>query len=409
MSRPTAEAFHLEVEDLSPEDTVAALIDHAAALKVSDLFFCANEEAVTVSARHLGMLRPISQLSSEQGRHCVAHIKAMAGMDVAEKRRPADGRWLHDRPDGGSLDLRISTVPTLHGEDLTLRLLDRASQFLKLENLGLHCRDFNQLAALLNNPSGLLLVAGPTGSGKTTTLYACLNHLNNGERKIHTIEDPIEYAIEGIRQSQVNSRIDLGFPELLRSVLRQAPDVIMIGEVRDPETAEIAVRAANSGHLVLATLHAPVAAGVIPSMLNLGVHPHFLASSLLGAIAQRLVRTLCPHCKLDFDLTDSPHTFDDVKRFLEPGEGYRLYGPRGCPECRQLGFAGRTGVFEMLVVTPAIRELIMEKQSLQMIRQKAGAEGLIEFRQSAMLKVARGETCVEEVFRAIPAEYLSQS
>src|SRR5207237_1310142 len=192
------------------------------------------------------------------------------------------------------------------------------------------------------------------GAGKTTTLYACLNYLNNGQRKINTIEDPIEYALAGVRQSQVNPRLEVDFPELLRSVLRQAPDVIMVGEVRDPVTAETAVRAANSGHLVLATLHAPVAAGAIQSMLSLGVHPHFLSSSLRGVIAQRLIRTLCPKCKTSFDLTDSVHTFDEVRPWLEPGQGQVLYGPVGCAACRMNGYAGRTGVFELLTVTRPI-------------------------------------------------------
>jgi type II secretory ATPase GspE/PulE/Tfp pilus assembly ATPase PilB-like protein len=408
---PTAaeQEFRLNLEDRPPDNVVALVINHAAALKVSDLFFCSNAEEVTISARHLGIQRYVASLPPDLGRHCIAHLKALAGMDVVEKRRPGDGRWMLRRPGSSPLDLRISTVPTLYGEDMTIRLLDRDAQLLSLEKLGLPRRDYNQLLALLHNPSGLLLVAGPTGSGKTTTLYACLSYLNNGERKIHTIEDPIEYTIDGIRQSQINPRIDVGFAELLRSVLRQAPDIIMIGEIRDPETADIAVRAANSGHLVLSTVHAPVAAGVIPSILNLGVHPHFLANCLLGAMAQRLVRTLCPQCKLVFDISDSPHSFDEVKHLLEPGQGDRLYGPKGCPQCRMLGFGGRTGIFEMLTVTPAIRQLIVERQPMQVIRQKACEEGLVEFRQSAMVKVARGETCVEEVFRTIPSEYLSDS
>jgi type II secretory ATPase GspE/PulE/Tfp pilus assembly ATPase PilB-like protein len=401
--------FLFVLEGLAPENAVGALLNHAADLKVSDLFFCSNADGVSVSARHLGLQRQVGQLPLEQGRQAVAHVKALAGMDVAERRRPADGRWLLRRPGSSPLDLRISTVPTLYGEDLTIRLLDRDSQLLSLEKLGLSRRDYNQLLAVLNNPSGLFLVAGPTGSGKTTTLYACLCYLNNGERKIHTIEDPIEYSIEGIRQSQINPRIDVGYPELLRSVLRQAPDVIMIGEIRDPETADIAVRAANSGHLVLSTVHAPGAAGVIPSLLNLGVHPHFLANSLLGALAQRLVRTLCPHCKLVFDISDAPNSFEEVKRLLEPGQGDRLYGPKGCERCGSLGFAGRTGVFEMMSVTPPIRQMIMERQPVQSIRRKACEEGLTEFRHSAMVKVARGETCIEEVFRAIPTEYLSEA
>src|SRR5271166_3700396 len=292
----------IDVSRFDPETAVEMLLEHAASIGVSDLFLCGNEANVGVLVRHLGVVRPISTLGPDLGRRCMAHIKALAGMDVAEKRRPLDGRWIHERASGHTLDLRINTIPTMYGEDFTLRLLDRHSRLLSLDQLGLLQRDYNTLLALLNNPSGLLLVTGPTGAGKTTTLYACLSFLNNGQRKLNTIEDPIEYAIEGIRQSQVNPRIDVDFADLLRSVLRQSPDVIMIGEIRDMPTAETAVRAANSGHLVLSTLHAPVAAGAIPSLLNLGVHPHFLASSLLGVVAQRLIRTLCPVCKMSFDV-----------------------------------------------------------------------------------------------------------
>jgi type II secretory ATPase GspE/PulE/Tfp pilus assembly ATPase PilB-like protein len=398
--------MHLTVNDLPPEDAVDTLIEHAARLMVSDLFFTTNENHVTVSGRHLGLLRLFTVMPSDLGRRCMAHIKAMAGMNVAEHRRPLDGRWIYQPEDGPKVDLRINTIPTLYGEDFTLRLLVRESRLLALDELGLLRRDYNNLFGLLNSPSGLLLVTGPTGSGKTTTLYACLGYLNNGVRKINTIEDPIEYAIDGIRQSQINLRLKVDFPDLLRSVLRQAPDVIMVGEIRDPVTAETAVRAANSGHLVLATLHAPVAAGAIQSMISHSVNPHFLSSSLRGVIAQRLVRTLCPACKVGIDLSMAPHTFDEVKHWLEPGEGYRLYAAKGCPQCYMTGYTGRTGVFELLTVSPDIRKLIFEKVPTQVIRQKAIAEGMIEFKQSALLKVARGQTSAEEVLRVVPTEYL---
>jgi type II secretory ATPase GspE/PulE/Tfp pilus assembly ATPase PilB-like protein len=391
-----------------PEAIVQELIEYAARLGVSDLFFVTNENHVAVLVRHLGVLRPITQLHPDTGKRCMAHIKAGAGLDIAEKRRPLDGRWIMERDGQPTLDLRIGTLPTLYGEDFTLRLLDRSTRLVQLDNLGLHRRDFNQMLSMLNSSSGLILVTGPTGSGKTTTLYACLHQLNNGQRKLNTIEDPVEYAVEGIRQSQVNTRIDVGFAELLRSVLRQAPDVIMIGEIRDPETAETAVRAANSGHLVLATLHAPIAAAAVPAMLNLGVHPHFLASSLLGVISQRLVRTLCQHCKTSFDIADAPETFDEIRSYLAPGEGEKLYGPSsGCAKCNHLGFAGRSGVFEVMVMTPALRRLIVERVPTQTLRAKAIEEGLVEFRKSALLKVAQGQTSIEELFRAIPTEYLS--
>jgi type II secretory ATPase GspE/PulE/Tfp pilus assembly ATPase PilB-like protein len=268
-------------------------------------------------------------------------------------------------------------------------------------------REYNLLLNMLTSPTGLMLVTGPTGSGKTTTLYACLNHLNNGERKINTIEDPVEYAFGGMRQSQVNPKIDLGFADLLRSVLRQAPDIIMVGEIRDPETAATAVLAANSGHLVLATLHAPSTVGAVQSLLNLGVHSHFLASSLLGVLTQRLIRTLCMKCRQSFDLGDAPQTFEEIRPHLGPGEGYLMYGPRGCPECHKMGYAGRTGVFEVLQVGPGLRKMILERSPGPVLRQKALEEGLVECRLAAMLKVARGETSIEEVFRVIPTEYLT--
>jgi type II secretory ATPase GspE/PulE/Tfp pilus assembly ATPase PilB-like protein len=398
--------LHLDVNHLPPEVAVREMVEYAVELMASDLFFCTNEAHVSVSVRHLGLLRLMSVLPMDLGRRCMSHLKAVAGMDVAERRRPLDGRWLYTRDSGAIVDLRINTIPTLYGEDFTLRLLERESRLLKLDQLGLLRHDYNRLLSLLQSPSGLILVTGPTGSGKTTTLYACLSYLNSGERKINTIEDPIEYAMPGIRQSQVNPKLEVDFPELLRNVLRQAPDVIMIGEIRDPVTAETAVRAANSGHLVLATLHAPVAAGAVQSMLSLGVHPHFLASSLLGCLAQRLLRTLCPKCKVSYELSESLDTFDEVKKWLEPEQGKVLYGPGACEHCHGTGYTQRTGVFEVLMVSKAIRKLILARQPIQTIRHKAIEEGTIEFRQVALLKVAQGETTVEEVFRAVPTEYL---
>jgi type II secretory ATPase GspE/PulE/Tfp pilus assembly ATPase PilB-like protein len=397
--------LRLDVNTLPVEEAVPRLIDHAAGLMASDLFFFTNDNHVAVSIRHLGVQRLISILPLDFGRRCMAHLKAVAGMDVAERRRPLDGRRIYQRASGPQLDLRISTIPTLYGEDFTLRLLERDSRLLELEQLGLLRHDHNRLLGMLQSPSGLILVTGPTGAGKTTTLYATLNYLNTGERKVNTIEDPIEYALTGIRQSQVHPKIDVDFPDLLRAVLRQAPDIIMIGEIRDSITAEVAVRAANSGHLVLATLHAPVAAGAVQSMLSLGVHPHFLASCLLGCIAQRLLRTLCPVCRISYEMADTG-TFEEVQKWLGPDEGKTLYGSGGCAVCHGTGYSARTGVFEVLVVSKAIRKLIMAKESLQAIRAKSLEEGTIEFRQAALLKVAKGETTVEEVFRVVPTEYL---
>jgi type II secretory ATPase GspE/PulE/Tfp pilus assembly ATPase PilB-like protein len=394
-----------DVARQEPDKLVPFLVDYAAKLRVSDLFFNANEDGVEVAARHLGLLRHLAVLPAELGRRCVLFIKTMADMNISERRRPMDGRWLFNRQTGHRLDLRINTIPTLYGEDLTLRILDSEHRLLGIDQLGLDRTLYNNLLRVLNSPSGLMLVTGPTETGKSTTLYACLNHLNNGERKINTIEDPIEYSIRNLRQSQVNSKIGLGFDELLRSVLRQAPNVIMIGEIRDPETAMTAVLAANSGHLVLSTLHAPVSTGAVESLLRLGVHPHLLSNSLLGVIAQRLLRTLCPKCKVQFRVP-GPNLFSEVSRWLEPGQGDYLCGPRGCPECHMTGYSGRTGVFEMLRISPVLRGMIDERAPSSAIRKKAVEEGMLVFRHSALLKVAQGETSIEEVVRVLPAEYL---
>lgn len=400
------DTLRIHVGMMSPAEAVQALLEHACVHGVSDIYLTSDDNHLSVWGRHLGVVKQLSLMTADSGRRCIAHVKGQAGMDIAEKRRPIDGRMLFRRADESTIDVRVSTLPTLHGEDMTLRLLDRQTRALALDQLGLLPHDYNCLLQWLNSPNGLILVTGPTGAGKTTTLYACLRYLNNGTRKINTIEDPVEYSVPGLRQSQVNAAIDLGFPELLRGVLRQAPDVIMVGEVRDAATAETAVRAANSGHLVLATLHAPIAAGAIQSMLSLGVHPHFLAGSLLGVVAQRLVRTLCEACCIGFDVSESPQTFDEVRKWMEPGEGEQLYHPRGCPDCHYTGFVDRTGVFEMLTVSKSIRKLIVDREPVQMVRRRAIEEGMIEFRLSALLKLARGVTSFQEVFRAIPSEYL---
>jgi len=412
---PTTEPLHpsaelIQVNQSSPELAAEQILAHSARISASDIFFGCNEQHVMVQIRHHGIVRPLTVLGSEHGRKVITLFKTRALLDLAEKRRPQEGRWLyqHAGPDGAdsSFDLRISVIPTACGEDLAIRLLNRASKLFSLDNLGLARQQKNALTSVLDSPGGLVLFTGPTGSGKTATMYTCLQRLNTGKRKINTIEDPIEFVIEGVRQSQVNPGIELGFTELLRSVLRQSPDVIMIGEIRDPDTAAIAIRAANSGHLVLATIHATAAAGAIQSLRALGVHSHFLATALRAIVAQRLVRTLCPACKVSIDLSDAPHTFDDVAHLLAPGEGKLLWAPRGCNACLMTGYAARTGVFEILQVSREIRHLISEGRPVRDIRAQAAQEKALEFRHAALLKVAQGETSTEEVFRAIPTEHL---
>lgn len=395
----------IDTHRMQPERAVDALIDHAVELGASDIFFVSNEQHLAAQVRHLGIVRTISIVPHEQGRRVLSHIKANSGMDLSEKRRPADGRWIFSRGDT-TVDLRINIVPTMYGEDFAIRLFTRGAHSFDLEKLGMEPQQLSQYQQMVSSPGGLVLITGPTGSGKTATLYATLRKLNDGKRKINTIEDPVEYAMDGVRQSQVNAAIDLHFGELLRGVLRQSPDVIMLGEIRDEETARTAVHAANSGILVFSTLHAPSAAGAVQSMRSLGVHSHFLATSLRGVVAQRLVRTLCPACKTGFDISDAPATFDEVRKWLAADEGRKLFAARGCGECHQSGYASRTGVFEMLPINRQLRDLISEGAPARAIREKSAEQDVLPFRPAAMLKVARGQTSTEEVFRVIPVEQM---
>ena len=287
----------LDLSHVTPEKGVQRLIERALELRASDLFLVTNEQHVAVQVRLRGSVEQLCILDKDQGRRYIAHIRHTAGMDVSDFRKPHDGRWIYDTEKRGDadVDLRINVVPTLHGEDMAIRLLDREANLMPLDRLGMTARQLDVYRGMLEQPGGMILLTGPTGSGKTVTLYASLIHLNDGHRKIHTIEDPIEYAIEGLRQSAVNGAIDLGPEELLRGVLRQAPDGVMIGEVRDDGTAYTAAWAANCGVLVLSTIHAPCAAGAVQSLRGFGVASPFVASSMRGAMSQRLVRTLVGH------------------------------------------------------------------------------------------------------------------
>ena len=350
----------VDIKDLSPPEAADAIILQAFDLHASDLYIMSEEDETAIAVRRLGTVQSIAKITRDQGRQIMSVIKAKAGMDIAEHRRPLDGRLIYHQGET-KFDLRINCIPTLFGEDMSCRLLQRSTNRLDLDQLGMSHTEQGHLRAMLNSPSGLILVTGPTSAGKTTTLYACLESLNDGTRKINTLEDPVEYSVSGIRQSQVDHKLGIDFAILLRNVLRQAPDVIMIGEIRDEETAQIAVRAANSGHLVLATLHAPVAAGAVQSLLALGSHPFFLASCLLGVVAQRLIRTLCPHCRQRFDISSAPDTFAEIKPLLGPGEdGTALYGPGGCQQCFQVGYADQTGLFEIMPMNQQLRHMIVE-------------------------------------------------
>lgn len=391
----------VNLSGMSAELVVMLLIDYAVRIGASDLFLAPNESDIEVSIRHLGIIRQLTNLPLDIGQRCLHHIRAAAGLKFDERRRPQDGRWLRRYANGRVVDLRLSTMPTLYGDSFALRILARDNMLRQIDSLGLVGPQQGILLSWLRMPSGLILVTGPTGAGKTTTQYACLQQLNDGRRKIHTIEDPVEYSISGLRQSQVDEVHGPDFPALLRSVLRQSPDVVMIGEIRDAAAADTAVRAANSGHLVFASMHAPIAAGAIQSMLVLGIKPHFLATSLLGVISQRLVRTLDPNTKVSVDLSHAPRTFEEVQPWLEPGQGNTVYAA-GPDDSGNDGFVGRAGVFELLPSSPGIRRKINEQRAAGELNRAAIDEGMFDLRKAALVKVAQGLTSFDEVLRAIP-------
>jgi general secretion pathway protein E len=374
--------------------TINAILLEALRERASDVHFEAFEGRSSVRFRIDGVLR--EKLEPPRALHAalVSRLKIMANLDIAEKRLPQDGRItlkLGDKP----VDVRVSTVPTGSSERVVLRLLDKDSARLDLGALGMAGDTLDAIDALVQRPHGIVLVTGPTGSGKTTTLYASLSRLDRAHHNIMTVEDPIEYALDGVGQIQVNPRIELTFARALRSILRQDPDVIMIGEIRDAETAQIAVQASLTGHLVLATLHTNDAASAVTRLADMGIEPYLLASSLLGVLAQRLVRKLCPHCAEAY----APADDERLPLARLGGAGIeRLYRPRGCKKCSDTGYAGRTGIYELLQVDDAVRAIIHERRSERDLRAQMTKAGMREMARDA-LRWLDGTTSLAEVMR----------
>lgn len=383
----------LEAEDDAPViRLINALLAQALREGASDIHLEAFEDRSTLRFRVDGMLR--DALTPPRALHAalVSRIKVMANLDIAEKRLPQDGR-IAIKIAGRPVDVRVSTLPTAHGERVVLRLLDKSQGRLDLASLGMRAETLAALDHLIHAPHGILLVTGPTGSGKTTTLYAALSRLDAARLNIVTVEDPIEYDLPRIGQTQVNPRIDLTFARALRAILRQDPDVIMIGEIRDLETAEIAVQASLTGHLVLATLHTNDAVGAIARLTDMGVEPYLLASSLLGVLGQRLVRRLCPQCKRATPL-------DTAEAQALAGIGIEaLFRAQGCPACNHTGYRGRTGIYELFVLDDNIRRLIHDGASETELRTAAARNGWMSLYQDGLRWVAAGETTLEEVLR----------
>ncbi|WP_409423071.1 type II secretion system ATPase GspE [Pseudaeromonas sp. ZJS20] len=389
-----------ENEDLLDADDDApiirlinAMLSEAIKEEASDIHIETFERQLVIRFRIDGVLREILKPQRRLASLLVSRIKVMAKLDIAEKRVPQDGR-IALRIGGRAVDVRVSTMPSSHGERVVLRLLDKNSVRLELKQLGMTLANRNRISDLIRKPHGIILVTGPTGSGKSTTLYAALSEINSRDRNILTVEDPIEYDLEGVGQTQVNGKVDMTFARGLRAILRQDPDVVMVGEIRDLETAQIAVQASLTGHLVMSTLHTNTAIGAITRLRDMGIEPFLLSTSLLGVLAQRLVRTLCPHCK-------APHEPSSQERellALAPDSRQMIYRPSGCEACNQTGYRGRTGIHELLVVDEAVREAIHagegEMQVERLIRDHTPS-----IRHDGLEKVLAGITSLEEVLR----------
>jgi len=384
----------LENEDDAPIiKLINAMLSEAIKESASDIHIETFENALQIRFRVDGVLREVLKPNRKLASLLVSRIKVMAKLDIAEKRIPQDGR-ISLRIGGRAVDVRVSTMPTGHGERVVLRLLDKNAARLDLEDLGMTDVNRHAFSQIIDKPHGIILVTGPTGSGKSTTLYAGLTQIDEKERNILTVEDPIEFAIEGIGQTQVNTKVDMTFARGLRAILRQDPDVVMVGEIRDLETAQIAVQASLTGHLVLSTLHTNTAAGAVTRMEDMGVEPFLLSSSLLGVLAQRLVRTLCPHCRE----SHLPDEEECALLGLPNSNQQQIYRAKGCSECNFKGYRGRTGIHELLVVDDTVREIIHNGHGEQAI-EKYIRQNTASIRRDGFDKVMTGQTTLEEVLR----------
>lgn len=370
---------------------VNALLAQAVSEEVSDIHIEPFETKVVIRFRVDGILREHISLERKFSDYLIARIKIMAKLNISEKRIPQDGR-ITLTIGGKQVDVRVSTIPTSYSERIVMRLLDKNNIRLELAQLGMSEANCKKFYELIHMPHGIILVTGPTGSGKSTTLYAAISEINTKDINIMTVEDPVEYELEGIGQTPVNPKVDMTFARALRSLLRQDPDVVMIGEIRDQETAEIAVQASLTGHLVLSTLHTNTAVGAITRLNDMGIESYLLSTSLLGVLAQRLVRRLCPHCKQKVLAT--PHE----RAFLGIEEGAMLYKPVGCPECNDTGYKGRCGIYELIEVTDKVRQAIHDEvgeiEIEKIVRQNSESIG-----QDGINKILSGMTTITEVMR----------
>ncbi len=377
----------------SPVSQVDQIIQEAIASEASDIHFESFEKQFLVRFRIDGVLQKIADLQLAQRDAIISRIKVMANLDIAEKRRPQDGRIQVVSKRGTPVDIRVSTLPTEHAEKVVLRILDKSGVDLDVGKLGMDAEFLDTFRKAIARPYGMVLVTGPTGSGKSTTLYSALNAIKSDQININTIEDPIEYDLEGVNQTQVQAEIGLTFAFILRSILRQDPNVIMVGEIRDAETADIAIRAALTGHLVFSTLHTNDAPSAVARLTDMGVQPFLVASSVKLIVAQRLVRRICRECKQKHAPAEA------LRQELGLSASDILYKGEGCEVCNGTGYKGRVALFEILSVSPAISEAIAEGATTDQLRKLATVSGMTTLREQGTAKIRNGITTVEEVYR----------
>ncbi len=390
----------IEVEDIEAKmapavKAVNRIVEMGVKLKASDIFIEPFEKHMRVRYRVDGILREVDSPPRSLHEAIISRIKVLGRMDISEHRLPQDGKF-RMKIGGRVIDFRISIVPSSFGEKACLRILDKGAVMLDLDSLGFHEDTLEKIKKCVRRPHGMFIVTGPTGSGKSTTLYSVLRYIDSPEKNIITVEDPVEYQLRGINQVQVNAEVGLTFASALRSILRQDPDIILIGEIRDHETMDIAIKAALTGHLVLTTLHTNTAPGAIVRMVNMGVEPFLITASVVGIMAQRLVRRLCEFCKEPYEMTeDLADRLGIDKKYV----GHTFYKPVGCKKCLNIGYKGRTNIAEIMLMTQQIRNLIAKGAEEPEIREAAIQEGMRTMREDALMKAADGLTSIEEVFR----------
>ena len=391
-----------EVESITQEAPIIRLtntiVRQAVAAKASDVFFEPLEKHLRIRYRVDGVLREIDRMSKVLHFPIVSRIKIVSNLDISEHRLPQDGRFKSVLEGGREVDFRVSILPTVYGEKVVLRVLDKNQGRVDIDKLGIEPGPMERLKEACARPHGMILVCGPTGSGKTTTLYSVLRHIDSPGKNIVTVEDPVEFQMKGLNQVNIRFEVGLTFSATLRSVLRQDPDVIMIGEIRDSETLDIGVKAALTGHLVVSSLHTTTAAGSVIRMMNMGIEPFLICSSVNCFVAQRLVRRICPNCKEEVRISATLYQKLDIGRIL-PGKDPVFFRGKGCPECLKSGYAGRVGIHEVMPMSLAIKRLILARDGEIQIKAVARAEGMRTMREDAMVKAAKGLTSLEEVAR----------